>query len=210
MIDIICKHSGLKFQAENKRTKVHPTIAQYYSSKDFLTRKITTRVLGRNKLESVEQFLDLFNREYKEETSPEETTTIIQSSDQAISQIAKSKTLSELGLTICQLSGTGNWADWKLKYWAKNGECRIYLTDTSYTNPKERGYLIVGIDGTYQALLSQGSFPELPPLPVVELDFKPIDNSPEARAIRSLNSQHGENGWDQRDFDDEIEREEYQ
>jgi hypothetical protein len=209
MIDIVCKYSGLKFQAETKRTKVHPVIARYYSSKDDLTRKITCRILGRNELESAEQFVELFDREYKEETTPEPIKKI-ESASIYIEAIQQSKTLSELGIAITQLSCKGNWADWKLKYWAKNGECRIYLTDISYTNPKERGYLIVKNDGTYQSLLTQGSFPELPKLPTVKFDLTATDNSPEARAIRSLDSQYGEDGWNQFDYEDELEREEYQ
>lgn len=125
--------------------------------------------------------------------------------------IKGAKKLSELGAAVAALQGTGNWADWEMSLWSKNGECRIYMRDCSYTNPKERGYYLIKENGNVVTFVSQGSFPSLPPLPTVENDLVPSPKlSSTAKAMANLNAQFGKNGWTQADLDDELEREEYQ
>lgn len=124
--------------------------------------------------------------------------------------ISQAKTLSELGATIAKLAGTGEWENWEMNLWTKNGECQIYMKDCSYTNPKDRGYYLIKADGKVSTFISQGNFPSLPPLPSVENDLIDRPATPEERAMSSLNAQFGASGWDQRDLDDELEREEYQ
>lgn len=144
--------------------------------------------------------------ETEEESKPEE---VIPADFTAINN---AKTLSELGKAIANLAGTGEWNDWEMRLWTKNGECRIYMKDCSYTNPKDRGYYLINENGTVQVLSQPNCrFPNLPTLPTVENDLTSSHKlSPEQRAINKLNSQFGIDGWDQRDLDDELERDEHQ
>ena len=146
-----------------------------------------------------------------EEVEVEDEPEIIESADEVLALIANAKTLKELGNAIADLEGKGVWSKWRLKYWDKNGECRIYLTDASYVNAKERGYIRVNCDGsTTRFWKGNDGFPSLPTLPIVENDLVAKDITPESRAIRNLNKQFGEGGWTQADLDDELERDEYQ
>lgn len=130
-----------------------------------------------------------------------------------LAKIRQSKTLKELGEAIASLSGKGVYKNWELKYWDKNGECRIYLTDISYANPKDRGYYKIHPDGRKERF-SRGNdnFPGLPTgLPATTNNIQAAPKlSATGRAIASLNRQFGVNGWNQFDLEDELEREEYQ
>lgn len=124
--------------------------------------------------------------------------------------INNAKTLSELGRAIAALAGTGDWKDWEMSLWTKNGECRVYMKDCSYMNPKDRGYYLIKENGGIE-IFSPHKLPTLPPLPAVTNDLTASSNlSAEDKAIRKLNLQFGVNGWGQRDLEDELEREEYQ
>jgi hypothetical protein len=204
MVSVICKHSGLTFEAETKRTKVHPMVALYWSNKDDLKRKIAYRVL-RERVESIEEFVEKFDREYKLETTPEVSEDkAVEPADEVILKISRSTKLSGLGKSIAELSGKGEWTHWELKYWDKNGECRIYLVDKSYVNNKDRGYLTISANSTYTHR-DPLHFPGLPKLPSVEPDLAKLDLSPEAKAIRRLDVKFGEGKWNQLDFEDEVE-----
>lgn len=37
-------------------------------------------------------------------------------------------------------------SDYRASVWSKNGEMRIYLKDTSYTNPKDAGFILVSLE----------------------------------------------------------------
>jgi hypothetical protein len=127
-----------------------------------------------------------------------------------LEKIANAKTLRELGERICELSGKGDWKDWKLSYWDKNGECRIYVRDLSYTNPKDRGYVQILADGSkIRCFRGRDDFPPLPILPAVENNLTGTPFDPTSRAIANLNAQFGEGVWTQADLEDELEREEY-
>jgi hypothetical protein len=59
MVEITCKRSGLKFEAENRRRSVHPSISYYTSHKDMDIRYAAIPVIERGKTEgwkTVEQF----------------------------------------------------------------------------------------------------------------------------------------------------------
>lgn len=161
-------------------------------------------------IEQMEAYLE----EAKDWTPPEpyeEEEEILETPPADFSRINQATKLSELGSAIAGLAGTGDWADWEMKLWTKNGECRIYMKDCSYANPKERGYMQIRPDGSATHYCSRGKFPTLPPLPQVENDLQPAAaQTPEQRAIANLNHQFGAGNWSQTDFDDEIERFEYQ
>jgi hypothetical protein len=145
------------------------------------------------------------------EPEPEETPQPIPDPTSVLQKIAAAKTLRELGQSIAELSGLGAWKDWKLSYWDKNGECRIYVQDLSYTNPKNRGYVQILADGSkIRYFEGRDDFPKLPILPIVENNIEKAPAlEPHMRAIASLNRQFGEGGWTQADLDDELEREKY-
>jgi hypothetical protein len=126
--------------------------------------------------------------------------------------IAAAQTLTELGKSLTNLAGTGDWKDWQMSLWTKNGECRVYMKDCSYRNPKDRGYYLIKEDGEVEIFSHPNcKFPDLPSLPAVANDLTANPKiSSEEKAIRNLNAQFGADDWDQRDLEDELEREEYQ
>jgi hypothetical protein len=129
-----------------------------------------------------------------------------------LDRIGKAKTLSELGEAIVALSGIGKWKNWEFSLWTKNGECRIYTKDIGYTNPKQRGFIVIDYEGNWKNYLTPNSAKlELPPLPKVTDDLKKQERpDTHSRAIANLNRDYGANGWNQLDLEDELEREEYQ
>jgi len=129
--------------------------------------------------------------------------------DQLIAEAASAKTFQALGNAIQNLSSKGRWKDWEMKYWSKGGKHRIYLKDISYVNPKDRGYLELTTTGyVHYCQLPNIFFPGLFPFEV-EPD-KVEEKHWQDRATKNLNAQFGRGGWNQADYDDEIEREEYQ
>lgn len=129
--------------------------------------------------------------------------------DKLIAAAMNSTTFEALGAAIQMLSLKGKWKNWEMKYWSKGGCHRVYLTDVSYTNPKKRGYLELTTTGyNFICPLPNITFPGLFPFQV-EADNKE-NYQQQDKAIRNLNAQFGKNGWNQADYDDEVEREEYQ
>lgn len=64
MVEIICSRSGLTFEAENKRTKVHPKINCYTSHKNTQIRYLAIEVITRGKDENW-QTIEKFENEIK-------------------------------------------------------------------------------------------------------------------------------------------------
>ena len=125
--------------------------------------------------------------------------------------IGEPKTLSELGDKIVSLSGTKGFEGWEFKKWTKNGTLRIYATDISYRNPKDRGYYVIAEDGTYieNSQLNR-PLPTLPFLPSTINDLVALPMDVHSRIVRALNRKFGEGKWTQFDYDDEAEGREYQ
>lgn len=60
MVEIICKRSGLTFEAENRRKSVHPQISRYTTHNDMDLRYAAISVIERGKAEgwaTIEQFI---------------------------------------------------------------------------------------------------------------------------------------------------------
>jgi hypothetical protein len=168
--------------------------------------------LGCASVEELQNYLEKYkdwNPEPETIPSPETEPATIEPD---LEKVSNAKTLSQLGEAIACLEGKGDWKDWGMSLWTKNGECRVYMTDVSYRNPKKRGFYLIKEDGSAEELsIPNCRFPNLPPLPVVENDLVATPKlSPEGRAIRSLDAQFGKDGWNQFDYEDELEREEYQ
>ena len=205
--------SGLMFEAKTRRTKIHPQLSFYTGQKDPEARRIAENTIERGQIECWET-IDKFLAEIKIASNPkrEEPELIpTPSVDTAIAAISKSATLAELGEAIASLGGRGQWKDWELKHWSKNGECRIYVTDRSYANAKQRGYLQILPSGKIEQFWKGNiDFPPLPPLPIT-IDNPPVEKlDAHQRAFRNLSGEYGVNGWNQLDLEDELEREEYQ
>jgi hypothetical protein len=72
MVEIICARSGLKFEADSRRKKVHPQIAYYTSHKNYDIRYPAIEVIERGKTEgwnTIEKFED----EIQKALNPEPT-----------------------------------------------------------------------------------------------------------------------------------------
>lgn len=73
MVEIICKRSGLKFEAENHRMKVHPRISFYTTHKNYDIRYPAIAVIERGKEEgwnSIEKFLEEIEKALNPEPKP--------------------------------------------------------------------------------------------------------------------------------------------
>jgi hypothetical protein len=70
MIEIICSKSGLKFEAPNKRRKVHPEISWYTNHKDMDLRYKAIAVIERGKSEGWST-LEKFEEEIQKALNPE-------------------------------------------------------------------------------------------------------------------------------------------
>lgn len=154
-------------------------------------------------------------RASKELTEPEEPEPEPEPETQEadLGALMEAKTLSELGRIIEALGGKAPWHNWRFSLWTKNGQCRVYFSDHSYRNPKDRGYWLIGADGIVQSFFHKGNFekpPSLPPLPATTNDLVAKSLDPHQRAVASLDRQFGQGGWDKLDLEDELEREEYQ
>ena len=60
MVEITCKRSGLKFEAENRRKSVHPDISRYTTHKDVEVRYSAIAIIDRGKAEgwrTIEEFI---------------------------------------------------------------------------------------------------------------------------------------------------------
>jgi hypothetical protein len=69
MVEIICKRSGLLFEAENRRKSVHPGISCYTTHKDLDVRYAAIAVIERGKTEgwsTIEQFVEAIEKGEKE------------------------------------------------------------------------------------------------------------------------------------------------
>lgn len=70
MVEIICSRSGLKFEAENRRKKVHPRINFYTSHKDWDLRYKAVAVIERGKAEGWDSF-EKFEAEIQKALHPD-------------------------------------------------------------------------------------------------------------------------------------------
>jgi hypothetical protein len=107
------------------------------------------------------------------EPEPEPEIKEIRSAQPILDKIPQQTHLSKLGKVLSELSGLGEWKHWEIKLWTKNGQCRLYLTDISYRNPKDRGYALVSSEGkvSYHFNLPNITFPDFPPLPTTVDDL---------------------------------------
>jgi hypothetical protein len=70
MVEIICKRSGLKFEAENRRKSVHPKISWYTTHRDYSIRYPAVAVIERGKQEGWDT-LEKFEAEIQKALNPE-------------------------------------------------------------------------------------------------------------------------------------------
>lgn len=70
MVEVICSRSGLKFEAENRRKKVHPEISFYTTHKDWDFRYAAVAVIERGKAEGWDS-IEKFKEEIKKALNPE-------------------------------------------------------------------------------------------------------------------------------------------
>lgn len=104
------------------------------------------------------------------------------------------------------------------KVWASDGKVRVYVRDLGYTNAQDRGFIAVLKNGDLESHLERNSRyafevakDAIKGIQIIEAEVSDSAKlTPEERAVRNLNSRFGEGNWDQRDFEDEVEREEYQ
>lgn len=70
MLEIICSRSGLKFEAENRRKKVHPAISYYTCHKNYDIRYPAIAVIERGKTEGWDS-IEKFEEEIEKALNPE-------------------------------------------------------------------------------------------------------------------------------------------
>jgi hypothetical protein len=128
-----------------------------------------------------------------------------------LSQINKAKTLKQLLDAIKDLSQKGSYKDWEFTPWTKNGQCRIYAKDISYSNPKTRGYFLVNNSGKVEKIEESRNNP-LPDLPTFPRKFYHNDiisedggGNIETKVSRYLKSQFPDGNWTGQDYDDACE-----
>lgn len=73
LIEVVCSRSGLKFEAENRRKKVHPEIAYYTTHKNYDIRYTAIAVIEKGKAEGWGT-IEKFEEEIQKALNPEPPT----------------------------------------------------------------------------------------------------------------------------------------
>lgn len=148
-------------------------------------------------------------KEQNEGWELEEQQKEIESYNEICEKLGKANTLSEALDIFKRFEGLGQFKDYYLKPWTKNGQARIYISRKS----KEKGFFLINPDGKIITNNCLDCFD------LTNIKLKSLTNDIKAKtkitdpyelAEKNLNARYGKGGWDQFDYEDELEREEYQ